>query len=492
MTTRRRHRRRPAAALLAAAAALLAPGGAALLAPAGAAAQEATAPGTRTVTLREAVQIALRSNPSLREARAQVSVARSERLQARGSFLPDLSLAYGMNRSSTGRLDPTGQSITNTSNALQLEGSLDLFTGLRRFRDLDVAGRRVEAEEARTREARWRAVLDVKRAWLDAVARRQLVGVREGRVDRQRRQLEFVRERVARGKATHSDSLRARVQLNDARVALVNARNDARAATFALAEAMGLREPVAPASGATLEAEPLRMGRGELMAVAVRASPALEAAEAATRAAEARVSASRSSYLPDLTLSGGYAWRSESFPPDQRSWSWSLNASYPLFNGFRREAEVDRAQAEANAARSRRVQEELALRSQVDDAYNRVEAARANIRLAEENVELGREDLRVTRERYGLGLATIVDLQAAETGLAEAEVELVQRRFDHRVAVARLEALLGRDLAERGAAASGDTGAAPADGDRTTRDGAALPGGAAPVDDDTRDQEERP
>jgi outer membrane protein TolC len=82
----------------------------------------------------------------------------------------------------------------------------------------------------------------------------------------------------------------------------------------------------------------------------------------------------------------------------------------------------------------------------VDQAYGQVQTALAGIRMAEENVAFTTEDLRVTRERYRLGVATILDLQAAQIALRQAEVDLVSRRFDYRIGIARLEALLGREL----------------------------------------------
>lgn len=82
----------------------------------------------------------------------------------------------------------------------------------------------------------------------------------------------------------------------------------------------------------------------------------------------------------------------------------------------------------------------------MDQAYGQVQTALAGIRMAEENVAFTTEDLRVTRERYRLGVATILDLQAAQIALRQAEVDLVSRRFDYRIGIARLEALLGREL----------------------------------------------
>jgi outer membrane protein len=50
------------------------------------------------------------------------------------------------------------------------------------------------------------------------------------------------------------------------------------------------------------------------------------------------------------------------------------------------------------------------------------------------------------RERYRLGASTIVDLLTAETTLNQAEVSLVQARYNYLIARAQLEALVGHGL----------------------------------------------
>ncbi len=403
-------------------------------------------PDARRVTLDEAVELALRNNPALRRADTDVQVARQDRLGAWGDFLPDLSLGYGFSNASTARLDPTQQSLTRTSYTLQLGASYEIFDGLRRFENLESARRGLEAERARRERQRYETMLQVKRAWFDAVARRELAEVERDRVRRQREQLEFVGQQIEVGRANRSDLLRSQVDLNNARLDLVNARNNARAATFALAREIGLQSQVAPVEEASLEVDSLPYGREELMRMAVRAGPRVTAAREAAEAAESRVGTARSAYLPSLTFQGGWAWQNDVFPPEDRSWSLSLRGSYPIFNGFDRETGVARARAQADAAQTREREAVLTLRADVDDAYSQVESARASLALARRTVELAREDLRVTRERFRLGLATILDLQSAQITLKQAEADLVSRRFDYQIGVARLESLVGREL----------------------------------------------
>lgn len=417
----------------------------------------------RSVTLDEAVRTALRNSPALRQARANVREAETQRTGALGSFLPDLSLSYGFSDASTGRLDPTGQAITTTSFDTQLTGSVDILDGLRRFNELDNAEMQVTAQRTSFEQRRYEMMLEAKRAFFDAVAARERIRVEQDRVERQREQLEFVRQQIQLGQATRADSLSSRVSLNDARLALLNARNDARAAQFALAEAMGVKQRVAPSEQAVLEPDTVELDRDRLMAMAEERAPRVRSARRSADAAESSVDAQKSSFAPSLQLSGGWAWQNADFPPKDRSWSLSLRGSLPLFDGFQRETGVAAAEARADAAEAQTRAEVLAVRSEVDDAYSQMQTALAGLDLARESVELSEENLRVARQRYSHGANTILELQQAQIDLQQAEVDLIQRQFDYQVALARLESLLGTELDPAAAGPAGPSNTEPSD-----------------------------
>ncbi|MDT8442617.1 MAG: TolC family protein, partial [Desulfuromonadales bacterium] len=396
-----------------------------------AARERVAGPAGREVTLEEALALARRNAPLLEQRASQLDASRYGELTAWGQFLPDLNLSYQYNNSSSGRLDPTGQTITRTSYSAQVGARLDLFQGFRRLSDLRGARRGVAASHARLRESQFLTSEAVKVAYYNAVANRELVRVEADRVKRQEDQLEFARQQMELGRATRSDVLRSQVDLNNAKVALLNAENAARTARFALAEEVGVREPLAPAAQTQLVAGPLGLTREELTAMALRGAPSLVALQAQAQADEAAVASAKAAYLPSMSFNGGWAWSNAEFPPRNRSWSVSLAGALPLFDGFNREAQLFRARATLDQSRSAERAEELRLRTQVDDALGTIEAALASIELAEQSVELADEDLRVSQERYRLGLATILDLQTAQIALLEAEVDLIRRRFDY-------------------------------------------------------------
>ncbi len=400
----------------------------------------------RDVTLEQALEMARANAPALEQRASQLEVAKYGEMTAWGQFLPDLSLSYQYGNSSSGRLDPTGQTITTTSYSAQLNGQIDLFRGGRRFSDLRGAKRGVDASAARLRETEYLTRESVKISWYNAVANRELVRVEADRVSRQEDQLGFVQQQLELGRATRSDVLRSQVDLNNARVALLNAENGARTSQYALAEAVGVTEPLSPVTESPMETVPVAASREQLLDLALTASPALTAVRAQAQADEAAVSSAKAAYLPTLALRGGWAWSQEEFPPRNRSWSVALSGSLPLFDGFNRERALYQARATLEQTQTTERAEELALRKELDQSLGTIDAAAASIDLADQTVELSSEDLRVTQERYRLGLATILDLQSAQIALRQAEIDQIRRRFDYQIGLARLEALLGADL----------------------------------------------
>ncbi len=411
--------------------------------------QRTTAPDTvRRVTLEEATEVALRRSPSVEQARANVRNAEAGVTGSLGSFLPSVSLGYGYSTASTGRLDPTGQAITRTNYSTQVTGNMTLFDGMRRFHDLESSRMSAASQGESYRQQRYQALLQVKTAFYNAVAARRRVEVEQARVDRLENQLDFVRQQIQLGQATRSDSLSTRVDLNNAEVALLNARQDRRSARYSLAETMGLDEPAAPVEEATLEPDSLEWSLEELVSIARERAPSVRSARLDLQAAEAEVSSAKSSYWPSVSLSGGYDWASEAFPPGNRSWSIRLSGSIPLFDGLQRETNIDRAQAQAAVSRAQERAAELAVRTDVNDAYSQVETASAQLALARESVELARENLRVAEQRYRQGVATIVELQQAQISLQQAQVDVIRRQFDHQAGVAQLESVIGSELAD--------------------------------------------
>jgi len=120
--------------------------------------------------------------------------------------------------------------------------------------------------------------------------------------------------------------------------------------------------------------------------------------------------------------------------------------SWPLFNGFVREqaqvnASTARDLAQANSADARRQ-----VNAQLTQQLASLATTYEQISIAQDNLAAATEDLRVQNERYRVGAATILDLLTSQAALTQAQVNVVQTRFNYLIARAQVEAITGRTL----------------------------------------------
>lgn len=402
--------------------------------------------GGRTLSLDEAVTMALRVAPTAIQAETDLALARAERLETVGGWFPTVNLNSGYTNSSNERFDQaTGRLVTENYTA-QASMGLDLFTGGRRIFQTRAVNARLDAAREGARNQRFQTILSVTQVYVTAAGAEELVRSSAQRLERAREQLRFAESRLEVGTATRSDILRAELEAGNAELALVDAESALRSARLQLGRQVGLQEEVRPVQGALPLEAPALPAMEDVIARAELLSPAVLAAKASLMDRQTARWTSRTGYVPSLRLTGQYDWFSFDFPPSEPSWNVRLVASVPVLNGFQREAGMARSRAQEEVADARYRDAVLAARVSSEDAYREIASASRRVAIAQRGVELAQEDLRVQEERYQIGSATILELQTSQLALTDAESGWVRERQALGVAIARLEAILGESL----------------------------------------------
>jgi len=408
------------------------------------------------ITLSEAIRRAERVQPAMVRAGADVRTSEARRRSALGAYLPRVSVSSsgsGFFSEGTARVDPiTGELTSGNSSSrsisTSLSASLDLFTGFRRGAEMRAARANENAAEASLIDARFEQALATTNQFLDALASAQLLRVREASVRRAEEQLKTAVAKLRAGSATRSDSLRSLVILGNAQLEQITTRTQLASAEANLARLVGEGGRVRAADDSAFYLVLPAVDTHALRTEAESKSPRIQSAAANASAARSSARASRSAYWPSLTLDANTGWNGSRTSDydlfNQRQVSLALR--WNLFDGFdreltivQREAEVDFADATASEAK-REVQADLTTR------VAELEAARTRTEITGTSVAAATEDLRVQQERYRLGISTIVDLLTSQEALNQAEVDVVNARFDYLRAKAQIEALIGRNL----------------------------------------------
>ncbi len=402
----------------------------------------------QSVTLDEAIALALQEQPAMVQARGQLTLAGASKRQVVGSWLPSLSVSSGWSSSSSQRFDPqTQRNVTGSSTSASgsLSSSLELFDGFRRVAQGRSANADIRSAEAALVNQEFQIVLQTKQAFFDALAADELVRVSETQITRAEEQLKIAKEKLAAGTATRSDTLRSTVELGNAKLQKLNAETQRAIAEANMARLIGADGAVRAAADDRLTAI-VAVDTVGLRDEAIMRAPSIEQVDAEARAADAQVAVSRAQYFPSLTASYSNSLSGQSFNNLNNSWSIRLSASLPIFNGFSRELNQTRSAVLRDQAYAQAENERRLVNAELTQYLASLVASGARLEIAQASRAAATEDLRVQRERYRLGAATIVDVLTTQVSLQQAEVDEVQSRFDYLVAKAQIEALIGREL----------------------------------------------
>ena len=415
-----------------------------------AALQVAAAPGDTlpTVTLTEALRRATGLDPTYVAALGQVDNAVWARRSAFSVFiLPSVTLSTDATRYSPPFFNFGTLSFQKYSVQAAVTARYDLFTGGQKLAELSRSAAALEGAHAGELQARFASALLTEADYNAVLANRELARVARDRVRRAGEQLAVARARVATGAAVQTDSLQLRLELNRARVALLQQESALRVSRLELGRRIGATGPVDAAAVDTLVLPELPLSLADAITAAAAQGPSYRQAAANERAAAAVFRAKLGTYLPKATLSFARTGFGTSFTPTQRSFSaLTLSVSFPLWDNAQREIALSQARVNRNVARAIREDMDRAVQHDVTAAYDGFVTARASTLLAIDGLAVARENFRVQQSRYGAGATTILDLLEAEVSLSQAEADLVQSRYATRLALAGLEAILGRRL----------------------------------------------
>jgi outer membrane protein len=400
-----------------------------------------------TLTLADALARSLRLNPDYVTALGRVGEAQWARTAAKVAFfVPSAQASLDYTKYSKAFFNIGTFNQSSTSSTFSLSASYDIFTA-RKFTDLSRTAAELENATATEAKARYAAALLTEAAYYDVLAGQELLRAADQRSARAEEALRVARARVVSGAAVQSDSLSVRLELAKAQVALLIQASALRVARLELGRRAGID---GPAGAAPLDSAPpaeLPITLPQAVAQALEQGPEYRAARALERAADADLRGRRGGYLPNLNLSAAHSrFDVGLFPGASNVSSLTITASLPLWNNGLRELQIRQSRTNRDVARSVRADLERAALRDVTQAYDTYETARAAFALATDALAVARENYRVNQARYQSGAITIIELINAQNGLTDAESGVVSARYAARLALARLEAILGTRL----------------------------------------------
>ena len=406
---------------------------------------------SRRISLREAVQLALKHNHNVRIAGYAVEEKQHAKEAAKGSYFPSIrndssfvrvtdtqliQINPGSLGTAGGTPIPPVSSILNqggrslTTSGTQITQPLSSLLKIKRANDIAEAEVNASREKSQlTRNDVALAVHEVYYRVLIAQAHRNAM---ESRI-KASQDLESERmEQVKFGSALERESIESRAQLLQAKQELLTTDLQLADLKLRLNDLMGLPLTTAldldPVPEEALETCPLE----ECVTTAIASHPEILEARAEVEKAEAAVRLAKTDiWVPDVEAFGRYSY-TNNVPFLARNFgTFGIHLGYELFDGGRkrsvkREREAQLAQAKENLARMTD-EVELTLHA----AYNKLERTQEMLKVSEEVVALRSESSRLLQQELLQGAALNSQAAMATAQEYEAKALLLQAQLDH-------------------------------------------------------------
>jgi|GEM_PF-360311 len=451
-----------------------------------------TANAQEEMTLDDCIELALQSRASIIIAHGQEKLAKYEKLNALGAFLPRVSAGYDYSKGKQTKRKQDAEFYTiedsvimtrnandtlglpdsakefhylfsppeikekeyddldlGTSKTLSFSGSIDIINVSSWFNFASASANKASAQ-LNVIASEQDLIYSVKIYYYAYLANEENLSVQEEAVKRAEEQLKLAESKYELGSVSRSDVLKQKVQYGNDRLALLRAKNAVTNSKADLAYNIGLDPNKDYKFSREFTLREITGTLDEAVEFGLTHKPSLLVDEKDVDFYKHNYRAAKAKYLPTLSAYGRYSifngtlGDTATYNYSRHTRTYGVSVSYNIFDGFLRERQVAQAKVYLNNKKAQLADNRNLAVSQIKTAFLNIGQLKEQKKVSEENVEAAQEDLRITQEKYKLGAAAILELLDAQVSLKEAQVSMIQADFDSNLAIAELENAMGK------------------------------------------------
>ena len=369
------------------------------------------------VTLEQVQKIASDSNPTLRQAEAEIRAAKARQHQS--GLYPNPTVAY------------TGDEIRGGSVGGGKQGFFvqqTVATGGKLGLSREVFGKEVKLAEIEAEEQKMRVQSAVKMAFLRVLAAQELLYARRDLAAIAQDATETQRRLMNTGQADETEVLEAEVEAQRMRMGARMQENTLREEWRSLTAAIGQPDlPLTTVAGDLEKGWP-EVNEEETVESIAKESPAVRIAETAEARAQSVLGRARREAVPDIQVRGGMEYNNELLGsvPFAKGWEGiaEVAVQIPVFN--RNQGNVAAARADIDRAGQEKRRISLTLRERAAMAVDQYANARlVAVEYRDEMLPRAKKAYGLMVERYGQMLASYPRVLEAQRKLYELQIEYI-------------------------------------------------------------------
>jgi outer membrane protein len=409
----------------------------------------------KTLTLDEAINIALQKNSTLQKSINTLETYESGLLASYGSLLPSIGASGTWNWSRTEGGTTLIQGIPieaptrDTRNYNVGAGvNLTLFDGLANYAGVSQSKNDLDAARFSLERLKQDIVFQTISLYYDVINTKELLKVKEDDVRQAQKNLETITERNKLGAVTLADVYAQQVTLGNAELEEIRTRNNLETAKADLLYYLGLdvlEEYTFPEEFSTSAQEINQDDVSILVSDAMANRFDYKSALLQLESANDGITIARGGHFPSLTGSLGYGTSADRMGDlfEFNSYSAGLTLRIPIFSGWSVDDRVELATVNALNKEVELNDLERDIKRNIQKTHLDLQAAEKSLNVAEKNVEAAEENLRIEQEKYSLGSSKLLDVLTATTNYTNARVNYINAQFAYIVLSEQLKYFTG-------------------------------------------------
>ncbi|GHB73502.1 TolC family protein [Persicitalea jodogahamensis] len=417
-----------------------------------------------TLTLEEAIGIALEKNYAIRISEKRIKIAENDNSLGNAGFLPSVTASSQKNYTSShlrqeffnalqDPIDRSGVNNNNSNSGVSLNWTifdgLGMFVAQDRLEELERAGRtnaKITIENT---------VADISSAYYEIIRQYQRVRALRNALDISNDRLELAKAFYEVGTGSKVDFINAQVDYNGDTAAYIAQEQTLRNAKIDL-NALLAREATQDfeVSDTTITRRDISID--DLRQSLLAQNPNLVFAAQQRRLAELDIKALSAQQYPQVDLLGGFAYTTSNNQAGfglkkgrNDIWSYGARVSVNVFDGFNQRRRIQNAKINSLIVED----QESDIRNQLLAAFDRSVLSYRNslqlVALEEANTKLARQNVEIAFERYRVGNSTSYEFREVQRNTVAAETRLIEAEYNAKLAEIELLRLSGGVLGER-------------------------------------------
>ena len=414
----------------------------------------AKAQDTLRISLKEAIQIALSENPTVKVADQEIQLKKEANREVIWGLLPEVSLVGSFNHTiekqsfaMMGQVMRVG-TMNNASGGVT--ASLPVFVPAL-YQSMKLTKTDVQLAFEKARSSRLDMVNQVTKAFYQLLLAQDSYEVLKKSYKQSEDNYNIVVAKFEQGKVSEYDKISADVQMRSLKPTVVSAGNGVNLAMLQLKVLMGMESSIPVAVVGNLKDYEMAMFTRQAQPQPeniVGGNTTLRQLDLNYDMLQRNLKMKYTNFMPTLALSFQYMYTSMSENWRIFHYKWNpyatvgLSLSIPLFKGGNF-SQVKQAKLQLKQMDLTRINTERQLKMQAQSYLNNMSASTEQVVSNKEAVLQAEKGRTIAEKRYEVGRGTILELNSSEVALTQAQLTYNQSIYDYLVAKADLDLVMG-------------------------------------------------